>query len=180
MIKKSDSKWLSLATAPILGQPPSLFLLLLLCISQLSIALESDSDQPIMIEADSVELDDDLGVSTYTGNVVVIQGSIQLNADRVTVTRSSANSHHLLAEGNPVRFTQETEDKGVINGNALQAEYDSGSDILFLIGDAHLKQGNDTFESDRINYDQTKAIVRAGTSAKGKQRVKASIQPDKL
>lgn len=158
----------------------SLLLLILIFVLQTSFALESDSEQPIMIEADGVELDDGRGVSTYTGNVVVTQGSIQLYADRVTVTRTGENSHHLVAEGNPVRFSQETEDRGVINGNALQAEYDSGSDILYLIGDASLKQGNDSFNSDRINYDQTKSIVRAGASAKGKQRVKVSIHPDSL
>ena len=122
-----------------------------------------------MIEADGVELDDGRGVSTYTGNVVVVQGSFKLNADKLTVTKTSKNSHHMVAEGNPVRFSQETEDKGVINGNALQTEYDSGSDILYLIGDAHLKQGNDSFNSDRINYDRNKEIVRGGASAKGKK-----------
>lgn len=155
-------------------------LLLFLLALQPAIALESDKEQPILIEANSVELDDGRGVSTYTGNVVVTQGSIQLNADKVTVTRRGANSYHLLAEGNPVRFAQETEEKGVVNGNAQQAEYDSDSEILYLIGDASLKQGKDSFNSDRINYDQTKAIVRAGASAKGKQRVKVSIQPDSL
>ena len=155
-------------------------LLLILLFVHNSVALESDSEQPMMIEADGVELDDGRGVSTYTGNVVVVQGTFKLNADKLTVTKTSENSHHMVAEGNPVRFSQETEDKGVINGNALQTEYDSGSDILYLIGDAHLKQGNDSFNSDRINYDRNKEIVRGGASAKGKERVKVSIHPDSL
>lgn len=155
-------------------------LLLLLGLSQPAIALESDRDQPIAIEADGVELNDGSGVSTYTGSVILTQGSIRLSADKVTVTRRRAKSHHLLAEGKPVTFAQDTADRGIMKGHARRAEYDSDSDILYLIGDASFKQGKESFSSDRITYDRAKATVRAGASAKGKQRVKVSIQPESL
>ncbi|OQX44175.1 MAG: lipopolysaccharide transport periplasmic protein LptA, partial [Candidatus Sedimenticola endophacoides] len=53
------------------------------------------------------------------------------------------------------------------------------SEILYLIGDAVLSQGKDSFKSDRITYDRVKAVVKAGASAKGKQRVRATISSGK-
>ena len=65
--------WLSLIL--VLGYP-------LLCN-----ALESDSQQPLFIEADGADISETTGVSIYTGNVVISQGSIRLSADKVTVTQ---------------------------------------------------------------------------------------------
>ena len=48
-----------------------------------------------------------------------------------------------------------------------------------MIGDSVLFQGKDSFKSDRITYDRTKSLVRAGASAKGKQRVRISIESQK-
>ena len=52
-------------------------------------ALESDLEQPIMIEADSLEIDDREGTSLYRGNVDIRQGTIHITADSVKVCRSS-------------------------------------------------------------------------------------------
>lgn len=144
------------------------------------IALESDSAQPIYVEADGADIDDRTGVSIYTGNVVVTQGSIKLNASKVTVTQKGEKSDHILAEGSPVRFEQQTEgDKGVIKGRAKTADYHMDSEIIYMVGDAIMIQGEDTFRSDRITYDRVKGKVKAGASAKGKQRVRIAVQPKK-
>lgn len=44
-----------------------------------------------------------------------------------------------------------------------------------MTGDAVLNQGKDTFKSDKIIYDRARAVVKAGASAKGKERVKVTI-----
>ncbi|MCP3868950.1 MAG: lipopolysaccharide transport periplasmic protein LptA [Gammaproteobacteria bacterium] len=155
-------------------------LFLLLLISLPLQALESDKNQPVYIEADSVEINDGTGISVYQGNVDVTQGSIHLTADKVTVTQRPGNANHIRAEGNPVTFKQNMEDqKKPIEGSARIAEYDTESEILHMIGNAVLLQGKDSFKSDRISYDRSKSLVRAGTSAKGKERVKISIQSKK-
>ncbi|MES9961346.1 MAG: lipopolysaccharide transport periplasmic protein LptA [Sedimenticola sp.] len=155
-----------------------LVLALLLMLPGLGLALESDKDQPIYIESDSVDFDDDKGVAIYKGNVELTQGSIRVTASSITVTQSDdKESDHLLAVGNPVTYKQETEgDKGTIRARMKRLEYDSNSEILHMVGDAVLSQGKDTFKSDRINYDRTKAVIKAGASAKGKQRVRVTIQ----
>ncbi len=157
-------------------------LLLLFLLPLTASALESDKNKPIYIEADSVEIDNGKGVSVYQGNVDVTQGSIHFTADKVVVTRNEGKSDHIRATGNPVTFKQELEGKKEpVRGRSRAVEYDTDSEMLHMIGDSVLYQGKDSFKSDRITYDRTKSLVRAGASAKGKQRVRISIEsPKKL
>ncbi|MEW7976890.1 MAG: lipopolysaccharide transport periplasmic protein LptA [Candidatus Sedimenticola endophacoides] len=155
-------------------------LLLLLTLPFTANALEGDKDQPIYVEADSVDIDDAKGTSTYRGNVELTQGSIRLTAAQVVVTQSQGRSDQILATGNPVTYRRETEgDKGMIKARGRTIEYRADSEILYLIGDAVLSQGKDSFKSDRITYDRVKAVVKAGASAKGKQRVRTTISSGK-
>jgi len=153
---------------------------LLLTLPFLAGALESDQEQPLYVEADGADINDKTGISVYTGNVVVTQGSIKLNANKVTVTRKGEKSDHILAEGSPVKFQQQIEGSGgMIKGEARTADYLIASETIIMVGDAVVIQGKDTFRSDRITYDRVKGQVRAGASAKGKQRVRIAIQPKK-
>ncbi|MES9846139.1 MAG: lipopolysaccharide transport periplasmic protein LptA [Candidatus Sedimenticola sp. PURPLELP] len=158
-----------------------LLLSLMLALPGLGFALESDKDQPIYIESDSVDFDDDKGIAVYKGSVELTQGSIRVTADKITVTQSKdKESDRILATGKPVTYKQDTDGgKGAIRARMKRMEYDSNSEILHMIGDAVLSQGKDTFKSDRINYDRAKAVVKAGASAKGKQRVRVTIQSNK-
>jgi len=149
---------------------------LLLILPGVVSALQSDKDQPIYIEADAVDIDDRSGISTYKGNVELTQGSIVIKADKVTVTQRQNETDQIEAVGKPVTFQQDTEDgKGTIKGRAKKTEYSANSEIINMIGDAVLTQGQDTFKSDRIIYDRARAVVKAGASAKGKERVKVTI-----
>ncbi|MBA1331005.1 LptA protein, partial [Candidatus Endoriftia persephone str. Guaymas] len=62
-------------------------LLLLLLLPLQARALSGDREQPIYLEADSVEIDEASGVSVYIGNVVVSQGSMRLEADKMWIHR---------------------------------------------------------------------------------------------
>ena len=61
----------------------------LLAASLPAMALTGDTDQPIHIESDQQSLDMQGNIVTFTGNVVVTQGTIKINADKVMVTRGS-------------------------------------------------------------------------------------------
>lgn len=141
-------------------------------------ALASDADQPILIAADSVDIDDRKGTSIYRGNVVIRQGSMRLNADEVTVFQQGRKAEKFIAVGKPVQFRQKQENNAPdFQGQALRAEYVTASEELTLIGNALLFQGKDSFRSDRIIYDRINALVKGGASAEGKQRVQVTIEP---
>jgi len=151
---------------------------LLLLIAGAAGALESDREQPIQVEADSVDIDEQSGVSVYQGDVQVDQGSIRIRADKVTVTQREGAPRLVVSEGRPVTFQQQPEGKQeLVKGQALRTEYDMDSELLVMIGEAILLQGGDTFKSDRIVYDRAKSVVKAGAAAAGKERVRINIQP---
>ncbi len=165
--------------------PPSLLILLLLtCLPPAALALEGDVDKPIEVEADSVEIDEENtkgnSKSIYKGNVVLIQGSIRLTADKVTVLQYANKSDKIIAVGNPVNIIQKPgAGKKPIKGRSARIEYDVDSDMLYLIGNATLTQDKDTFKSDRIAYDRNKSLIKGGTSAQGKHRVRVTIKSTK-
>lgn len=154
-------------------------LLLGLLMPPLLHALTGDKEQPMLLEADSVSIDEGTGVSLYEGNVVITQGSLKLWADRLWIHRRDGKTEKLVSEGSPTHFQQMTDDNEEIRGHALRAEFYPERDELLLFDDAVLEQGADQFRSDRILYNRISAQVRAGTSADGKQRVQVIIEPQK-
>jgi lipopolysaccharide export system protein LptA len=143
-------------------------------------ALSSDRDQPIELEADSARIDERTGVSVYTGNVKLIQGSRRLNAERLTVERTGQGDR-LVAEGQPATFSQQPDDKPQpMEGRALNIDYHTGQERVILTGEAEVWQGGNRFASERIVYDVTSDTVRGGQASPGSkpgERVRITIQP---
>jgi lipopolysaccharide export system protein LptA len=167
-------------------QPSAKTSLILALIASLSLwsgwatALSGDRSQPVDISADSVDINEHEGQSTYSGSVEINQGSIRLLADKVIVLHKTGQPRQIKASGKPASFRQLPDNsKKYIQGTAQRIEYGLDSEELLLIGNAKLTQGADTFASDRIVYDRVKAVVKAGAAAKGKDRVKVTIQPAK-
>ena len=65
---------------------PNTIAVTLLCIlvSQFSLALPDDRQQPIHISADNALRDEKKGITIYRGNVVLNQGSLHISANRIT------------------------------------------------------------------------------------------------
>lgn len=144
-------------------------------------AMEQDQDQeqPLYLEADSAELDEAKALSVYTGNVFIKQGSMEVRGNQVTVHHDAERKpKHIMAVGAPAKYRQRMEgDEKEVEAEALRMEYNVAKDEITLIDRAVLYQGKDTFRSDRIVYDRAKGKVKAGASAKGKERVKIMITP---
>ena len=158
-------------------RPGCVALLLLALAPAWALAGSKNEDLPILIEADSADIDDRQGVSVYRGNVEIRQGTSVLTADRVTVQHPGKKAQKIIAVGKPVKYRQPQEgDKPDIRAEALQAEYYTTSEELVMIGDAVLFQGNDSFRSDRITYDRKSGMLKGGTSAQGKRRVQVTIE----
>ncbi len=151
----------------------------LLCWSAGSVlALEEDSEQPVYIEANSAYYDKKTDQSTYTGKVILIQGSLHLNADKLVAYSPGGKVDKVIAYGNPVRFRQQPKpDAEEMRGESKQAEYYLERKYIVLIGDAVVWQGKNEYASDRIEYDQIKDIVKAGEASSDTKRVKIILHP---
>ncbi len=155
-------------------------LLLLLLLPLQARALSGDREQPIYLEADSVEIDEASGVSVYIGNVVVSQGSMRLEADKMWIHRRQGETEKIVAVGKPVRFRQQMDKSHEeARGHALKITYFIKKDEIYLFDEAVLQQGKDEFSSDRITYLRSRSLVKAGASAQGKQRVRVVIESQK-
>ena len=130
-------------------------------------ALPDDNEQPIVIKSNSAIRDDKLGVTIYTGNVNIKQGSIRVKADKVTLSTENNEVTKIIAVGNSEQlasFKQQPElDEGDIEAYAQTIEYQVSSETITLLDDASLKQPDGSMiSSNRIIYDVNATRVEAG------------------
>lgn len=144
-------------------------------------ALESDRNQPIAIEADQGSLDQKNQVTTFSGNVIIKQGSLNIRAANVRVSQDKSGNQTMHAEGNPVKFGQQLENKGYVEGQGNKVEYASATGLVKLSGNAKVQRGGDVAVGDVITYNMRTEVytVLGGnvTGAKKGGRVSVIIQP---
>lgn len=161
------------------------FLLLMLCVfSSLALANSDDTQQPIHIEADSAKINEQTGVMTYSGHVLLKQGSIEVRADQVVVYTQEGELQRVTAQGEPVHYQQQRVDEEIVKGVSQRMEYNAESKQVLLLGKAEFWQGGNRFSGNRIQYDPEaeSVVANAGSDAsdtKGKRRVTVTLQPRK-
>ncbi len=151
---------------------------LLLYLPASVLALSSDRDQPIYIEADSAVLMEKEGLSTYTGNVAIRQGTLELHGDHMTVYNSDSNIDRIILTGSPATIVQRLEgsDKN-LHAEAGQMEYHAANERIILTGAARIWQADGKeFRSEKIIYNIRTNTVNAGDSTSG-ERVHITLQP---
>ena len=147
--------------------------------------LESDSKQPMYIEADTATYDEGKGQTIYTGNVRFTQGSIESMSDKMVVYQKDGKTDKIETFGNPSRVRQTPEaGKPPWNGIGQRVEFFPDSSVLVLHGKAMAWQGDkpdssDRVTSDRIEYDSQKSVMKAGLPSNRGDRVHVTIQPQK-
>ncbi|MCF7522168.1 lipopolysaccharide transport periplasmic protein LptA [Neisseria sp. ZJ106] len=148
-------------------------------------SLQSDSRQPIEIEADSGSLDQKNQTTTFSGNVIIKQGTLNIHAAAVTVSRNDKGEQQMKASGSPVRFSQTLDgDKGTVNGQGNTVEYASATGLVKLTGNAQVKRGGDIAQGSVITYNTRSEVytidgtAKSGVRSAAKSgRVSVVIQP---
>ncbi|BBQ82042.1 MULTISPECIES: lipopolysaccharide ABC transporter substrate-binding protein LptA [Enterobacteriaceae] len=152
----------------------------LLAASLPAMAVTGDTNQPIHIESDQQSLDMQGNVVTFTGNVVVTQGTIKINADKVVVTRPANQQGKEVIEGygNPATFYQMQDNGKPVKGHASKMRYELANDFVVLTGNAYLEQLDSNIKGDKITYLVKEQKMQA-FSDKGK-RVTTVLVPSQL
>ncbi len=130
-------------------------------------SLDSDRDQPVQVTADSASYNQKSGLAIYRGNVMIIQGTLRLWADQLTVqTDKDGKVQTGIAIGNPARYQQVQDPaKGPVTAHAQEIDYDLVKDELTLIHDAHIKQDDSSADGSIIHYQiQAQHIDAEGDS----------------
>ena len=154
------------------------FLLLIACLLPGSAwPLAGDSDQPIAVEADSLEVREQDNISIYQGNVSLVQGSLEIRSDRLVIHFNDDKDLVLMEmTGNPARFRQLDEERQEMLGQARQINYTESDSMLELIEDARFSHAGDTIQSHRILINTETNSIQAG-SDNSDERVKMLIRP---
>ncbi|NDL63536.1 lipopolysaccharide ABC transporter substrate-binding protein LptA [Acerihabitans arboris] len=152
----------------------------LLLASANAMALTDDTNQPINIDSAQQAVDMQTNTVTLTGTVVVKQGSIDIRADKVVITRPNGEQGKEVVEGygNPVTFYQLQDNGKPVKGHAQKVRYELANDFVVLTGDAYLEQLDSNVKGDRITYLVKKQQMEA-FSDKGK-RVTTILVPSQL
>lgn len=148
-------------------------------LSPLCFALPTDRQQPIHISADSAQIDDNTGTTTYKGNVLMTQGSLEIRAANVSLYRINDEVSQIIATGSPANFRQQpSSDQPITDAFGEKLDYQITNQTVTISGKARVEQAGDTFSGERIVYQMDKAIVNAysGKGSSG-QRVQMVIQP---
>ena len=154
-------------------------------------AEQADRNKPITIEGDLVTLDQAKLVRTLEGNVILVQGTMRLTAERIIVKEDAAGSMTAQAFGTPnkqIAFRQKREGAAdFIEGSADRVEFDEQADTLQLFSRARLKSGANELTGEYIYYNSATEIVKMRDAAPGpinaaaagenKRRPTITIQP---
>ncbi|WP_410211117.1 lipopolysaccharide transport periplasmic protein LptA [Aquirhabdus sp.] len=151
--------------------------LVFMAASQTVYALDSDRDQPVHIEADHAIYNQQKGTTVYTGNVIITQGTLRLQADNILLNLDAKNSiKDATATGKPAKFQQKINpDKGVAYGEGDQVFYDAKSSQITLTGNAKITQDGSSFHGNTLRYGMTQGDIEGNGNTQ--QRVEMVIPP---
>lgn len=143
-------------------------------------AKTGDRNQPMDLAADSQDcsIQDD-GPCVFTGNVKVVQGTLEIQAAKADVRRGGGDIQRVLLSGGgkPVRMKQALDSGGTMDARASNVDYDMPRDIVTFTGNVEIDQpGRGTIASERVVYNMQTGQVQAG-GGKGGGQVKTRILP---
>jgi lipopolysaccharide export system protein LptA len=166
------------------------FLIPVICLLLLplsALAEKADRDKPVNLEADTVTVDDAKRISTYEGNVVLVQGTLNIRSDKMVVTEDAEGFQHGTAYGNPAYFRQKREGfDEYIEGWGKRIEYDNRTDKVELFTEARMRKNQDEVHGNFISYDGKTELFNvigggkeAASASNPRGRVRAVMQPKK-
>jgi lipopolysaccharide export system protein LptA len=157
----------------------SLFVCTCILATQYALALPEDRNKPIHISANSAQIDENSGITTYSGNVLISQGTMKIKAGKVNLYQRNNNVNRIVATGSPASFSQTASaNQAITDAYGQRLEYQVDTQTITITGNARVEQDKNQFSGERIVYQMDKSLVNAysGEGNSG-QRVQMIIQP---
>ena len=141
------------------------------------LALKSDRQQPLEVNADATEGTLGDGTATLRGNVEIRQGSLLIRADDAQVEKAEGRVRRFELNGNPVRLQQEIEDTGLVTAEARRIEYEVASGIVTLTGEADVVHPQYHISGEVLEYDMNAQNFK-GSGGDGNGRIRIRLDPE--
>ena len=119
-------------------------------------AIQQDTSAPVEVSADELNVDQNTGAATFTGNVVIGQGDMRLSAARVLVIYRNDQSgiERLEATGGVTLVS------GPDAAESQRADYDIDEGGIVMTGDVLLAQGQSALTADRMTVNLDDGTAR--------------------
>ena len=138
-----------------------------------------DTELPIEIAADALEVQQDKQIAVFSGNVDAQQGIIKLRADRIWVhyqgdaAEDAARAISKIDAEGKVFFSSGTE-----TAEGDQGTYNVDNGVITLTGEVVLTQGNNVIKGNRLVFDLTTGqSTMDGDKSGGDGRVRGLFVP---
>lgn len=143
-------------------------------------------DQPIKIDAASLEVRDKEKVATFAGKVQLVQGDTILNCDKLVVFYDAEGKTALAAKNNTagqqnirrievlghVVVTQKDQ-----KASSEKGYFDMKTNTITLVGNVVISQGKNIIRGDRLVVDMTTSVSRIECDKSSNCRVQALLVP---
>ncbi len=150
---------------------------ILLMQTGLSMALESDRQQPLEVHADATSGTLGDGMAVLTGNVEIRQGTLLVRADVAEVEKVEGRVRRVILTGKPVQLQQEIEEQGLVTAKALKIEYEVATGIITLSGAADVVHPQYQVRGETLIYDM-KLQHFQGNGGDGNGRIQIQLDPE--
>ena len=142
-------------------------------------ALPDDRQQTISIESDSAERNEKTGLTVYSGNVIISQGSILIEAEEITLHYQGSKISRIECTGTPASYQQRPQAEGaMLVARAEHIDYLLASDQIILKRNAVLSRNGTIIKGDSIDYDIKNETWKAKGNDLGEQkRIQLVIPP---
>lgn len=151
--------------------------LIALLACQSALALESDRQQPLLINADASDGTLGDGRATLRGNVEIRQGTLLVKADQADVEKAEGKVREVLLTGQPVLLQQEIENEGLVTATANSITYQVASGIVTLTGNADVDHPQYQISGERLVYDMNLQHFQ-GSGGDNNGRIRIQLEPE--
>ena len=136
-----------------------------------AIALDSDKDAPVTINADTTNIDFRTGKRVLSGNVDITQGTLNIRADKIVLIYKGDEIDTATAYGKPVRFKQLPEgQKQMVHGEGITLELKQAKNLITLQQNAKITQGSNTITGKVIYYNTKTSKMTVKSQSSGTQK----------
>lgn len=142
--------------------------------------VDDETKLPIDIEANTLNAQDQHGLTVYSGQVIATQGSLTLTGDQLEIQHPNRQVQKITTTGQPATFKRFlSEQNAWIKGKADTIIYLTEVRKIELIGQAYLEQeGTHKIEGPKLIYDMRAQTLNAGQTESESGRIKMTITPN--
>ena len=160
------------------GQIRLLPLLCLLSFSLSAVALESDRQQPLEINANATDGTLGDGITTMRGDVEIRQGTLHITADEAEVKKADGRVQSVTFRGRPAYLEQEIEEQGLVKATAATIDYQVATGIVTLTGNADVQHPQYQISGDVLTYDLEAQHFEGSSAEDGNGRIHIRLDPE--